>query len=63
MVSAGDEQKPLSLDSPGFKRIAGVINYIKHVNIKRNKKNKITQNVKQKSKFFTTEKKTESKLN
>lgn len=25
-VSAGDEQKPLSLDSPGFKRIAGVIN-------------------------------------
>lgn len=26
-VSAGDEQKPLSLDSPGFKRIAGVINY------------------------------------
>lgn len=28
VVSAGDEQKPLSLDSPGFKRIAGVINYI-----------------------------------
>lgn len=27
MVSAGDEQKPLSLDSPGFKRIAGEINY------------------------------------
>lgn len=25
-VSAGDEQKPLSLDSPGFKRIAGVNN-------------------------------------
>lgn len=26
VVSAGDEQKPLSLDSPGFKRIAGVTN-------------------------------------
>lgn len=26
VVKAGDEQKPLSLDSPGFKRIEGEIN-------------------------------------
>lgn len=26
VVSTGDEQKPLSLDSPGFNRIVGEIN-------------------------------------
>ncbi len=28
-VSAEDEQNPLSLDSPGFNRNAGEINYMK----------------------------------